>query len=36
VIVLASVIAAFFFSVLGALMADAYKEVNWREVRGEE
>lgn len=35
VIVLASVIAAFFFSVLGALIADAYKEVNWREVRGE-
>ncbi|MCC6279037.1 MAG: hypothetical protein IT262_00450 [Saprospiraceae bacterium] len=35
VIVLASVIAAFFFSILGALIADAYKEVNWREVRGE-
>lgn len=36
VIVLASVVAAFFFSILGALIADAYKEVNWREVRGEE
>ena len=36
VIVLASVVAAFFFSILGALIADAYKDINWREVRGEE
>ncbi|MBK8428667.1 MAG: hypothetical protein IPL27_23155 [Lewinellaceae bacterium] len=35
VIVLASVVAAFFFSILGALIADAYKDINWREVRGE-
>lgn len=34
VIVLASVVAAFFFSILGALLADAYREINWREVRG--
>jgi len=35
IIVLASVVAAFFFSILGALIADAYKDINWREVRGE-
>ncbi len=35
IIVLAAVVAAFFFSILGALIADAYQEVNWREVRGE-
>lgn len=29
VIVIASVLAAFFFSLIGALLADAYKEVNW-------
>lgn len=33
VIVLASVAAAFFFSILGALLADAYRDVNWQEIR---
>jgi uncharacterized protein involved in exopolysaccharide biosynthesis len=33
VIVLAAVVAAFFFSILGALIADAYKEINWEEIK---
>jgi capsule polysaccharide export protein KpsE/RkpR len=32
VIVLASVLAAFFFSVLGVMLVEAYREVNWKEV----
>lgn len=31
-IVLASVLAAFFFSIIGVLLFDNYKDVNWREV----
>ena len=34
VIVLAAVVAAFFFAVLGALVADAYRDVNWEEIKG--
>lgn len=33
IIVLSAVLAAFFFSVIGVLLADAYRSVNWREVR---
>lgn len=32
IIVVVSVLAAFLFTVLGALVADAYREVNWKEV----
>ena len=35
VIVLAAVVAAFFFSILAALIADAYKDINWAEIKGE-
>ncbi|HOY07389.1 MAG TPA: hypothetical protein PLO67_18400 [Saprospiraceae bacterium] len=34
-IVLAAVVAAFFFSILAALIADAYKDINWAEIKGE-
>lgn len=33
VIVVASVLAAFLFTLLAALMADAYREVDWRKIR---
>ncbi len=33
VLVIASVLAAFLFSVLGVLIADAYRDTNWKEVR---
>ncbi|MBL7782999.1 MAG: hypothetical protein JNM22_17345 [Saprospiraceae bacterium] len=33
VIVLAAVVAAFFFAVLAALVADAYRDVNWEEIK---
>ncbi len=33
IIVLSAVLAAFFFSVIGVLLADAYRSVDWREVR---
>jgi uncharacterized protein involved in exopolysaccharide biosynthesis len=32
VIVIAAVIAALLFSILGALLVEAYREVNWKEV----
>ena len=33
IIVLSAVLAAFFFSVIGVLLADAYRTVDWQEVR---
>ncbi len=33
IIVLSAVLAAFLFSVIGVLLADAYRSVDWREVR---
>lgn len=32
IIVLATAVAAFFFTVLAALMADAYKDIRWRDI----
>ncbi|MBK8554577.1 MAG: hypothetical protein IPL65_01840 [Lewinellaceae bacterium] len=36
IIVIATLVAAFLFSVLGALMADAYRDINWKAVTREE
>lgn len=33
IIVLASVVAALFFSILGALIADAYRDINWKSIK---
>ncbi len=35
-IVLGAVLAAFFFSVIGVLLVDAYRSVDWREIRNQE
>jgi len=35
ILILASVFAAFLFSVIGVLMLDGYRSVNWREVLGD-
>lgn len=32
IIVIAAVVAAFFFSILGALIADAYRDIKWRDI----
>ena len=36
VIVLASVLGAFLFSVLGALVADAYRDIDWKSITRKE
>lgn len=34
ILVLASVVAAFFFAVLGVLLAEAYRDFNWKDIKG--
>lgn len=34
ILVITAVLAAFLFTVLGALFADAYKEINWKAIKG--